>query len=749
MLSEQEYVVGVAGELADNGLKLLNHGLSYQMKIINRLCDVFVVCLFVAFSVNFAYAVEDLVSAATGDSKKLEALIASGADVRSDKGGFALCMAAVSGKYENIEVFISHGANVNARESLNGFTPLHYAVSYRPPATRGLMLPMDVVGAQKRPPMDAAIVQNKKKIIELLIARGADVNVKSKGGITPLHNAGSKEIAELLIKHGANINAQTNGNNGSPLYYAVGFDKEVVEVLIAHGADVNYKNQSGNTPLHLAVSSNQKEIVELLINHGAKIGVKDRNGETLLDRAVRNNSAELVAVLLAKGAQINSRDQYGRTPMAFAIEKNNKELVELLIAHGADVNVKSRDGTPFLHGVRNKDILELLLKHGAEANAKDSHGDTVLWHVCYDERLTELLLKHGADINIKNSQGRTALHLASRFARDNVAKWLLAHGADVNAKDDYYGQPPLFHAIRSYERHFASAPVRAMPTAAVPDLRQEKVGRNPTSITPADDLNSAFPSGFDTSNSTATVKLLLEHHADVKAIDRQGQSPLHVAPTKDSAELLLVHGTAVNAKRTDGATALHLASVYGRKEVVQVLLAHGADVNARTKDGITPLHYAKGVEVVKLLLASGANVDAADSGGNTPLYMADEREVVKLLLAHRATLNAKNNIGQSPLLRVIRTYISNLPAHGLMRGPLGDHIVVAHGGSKEVINALLDHGADVNLDDRDLNMPLFYVREAIKDRSYEEVVDLLKEVEGGLLAHGAKLEKRKKENVPK
>jgi len=76
---------------------------------------------------------------------------------------------------------------------------------------------------------------------------------------------------------------------------------------------------------------------------------------------------------------------------------------------------------------------------------------------------------------------------------------------------------------------------------------------------------------FDTSNSKATVKILLAHRADVKATDHQGQSFLHVAqPTEDIAELLLAHGASVNSKRTDEATALHLASVYGRKEVVKV-----------------------------------------------------------------------------------------------------------------------------------------------------------------------------------
>jgi len=42
-------------------------------------------------------------------------------------------------------------------------------------------------------------------------------------------------------------------------------------------------------------------------------------------------------------------------------------------------------------------------------------------------------------------------------------------------------------------------------------------------------------SGLDTSNSKATVKLLLAHRADVKATDHQGQSVLHVAPTEDIA----------------------------------------------------------------------------------------------------------------------------------------------------------------------------------------------------------------------
>ena len=55
------------------------------------------------------------------------------------------------------------------------------------------------------------IVFGHKEVVELLIAKGADVNAKNDGGYTPLHQAainGHKEIAELLIEKGANVNAK-------------------------------------------------------------------------------------------------------------------------------------------------------------------------------------------------------------------------------------------------------------------------------------------------------------------------------------------------------------------------------------------------------------------------------------------------------------------------------------------------------------------------------------------------------------
>ena len=84
--------------------------------------------------------------------------------------------------------------------------------------------------------MIQATNKHRKEIVELLIAKGADVNVKDKQGSTTLHWAayhGHKEIAELLIAKGANVNAKTKIGR-TPLDAAFPHP-EIADLLRKHG----------------------------------------------------------------------------------------------------------------------------------------------------------------------------------------------------------------------------------------------------------------------------------------------------------------------------------------------------------------------------------------------------------------------------------------------------------------------------------------------------------------------------------
>lgn len=830
----------------------------------------FVFLLVIFFCARPVIAAESLADAVrAGDKKKLEALIAASAEVEGKDGGLALCGAITRKMYDIASMLVTKGADLNTHGPRYGFTPLHETVDYvrtvyAVPASNAEQVssnwqPPDL--GHDLPPMDSSIMKNKVKLAELLIAHGADVNAGNNNGYTPLHRAGSVELAEILIRHGAKVNAMDFANS-TPLYNAIHISKALVELLIANGADVNNIDKSGNTPLHIALYQRRADIAGLLISRGADVNIKDRDGWTLLEMALQSKNAEFAKLLMANGAKasasnrpesanldlaINTSDlslvetmlkngemkKASRSPLFAAVAGKQKEMVELLLRYGADVNTGVKEGSPLLLTVRDKDILKLLLEHGADPNVKDRKGDSLLWYVCYDSELAELLLRRGADINIKNRHGRTVLHLASRYARDEVVKWLLTHGANVNAVDDD-GLTPFFDALKSYERRSASPmgklsqigisadkPAIIGIPAGISASELKKLMQESTKATPARDLEMPFPVGFDTANSQATVKLLLSHGAKVDVADRLGQTPLHLAPTgeiadlllrkginvnarsangmtalflaavngradvvevllkkgsdpnarradgatalhraaakggKDVVELLLKHGANanaimredvtplhlastsevvnlllkngadVNARSADGATALHLAAGNGMKSVVELLLKHGANANAAMRDGITPLHNAKGVDVAQTLLTEGARADAADNRGNTPLHFANEAGAVKLLLRYGAPLNKRNNSGQTPLMYSIRTLV-------------GDFVSAEDRSSKEeTVRALLDHGADVGMEDNEHHAPSYYLRVAIAKNHFDTITEQLQELDDWLVARGA------------
>jgi ankyrin repeat protein len=112
-----------------------------------------------------------------------------------------------------------------------------------------------------------------------------------------------------------------------------------------------------------------------------------------------------------------------------------------------------------------------------------------------------------------------------------------------------------------------------------------------------------------------SLRLLLEHGADVHSRDKDGRTPLHdlvwggesfKGDRPDIARLLLKHGANVNARDNKYRTALHVA-VSERPDlldIIRILLEYGADVDAKDEDGCTPLQVSLergGEEVTQLL----------------------------------------------------------------------------------------------------------------------------------------------------
>ncbi len=148
------------------------------------------------------------------------------------------------------------------------------------------------------------------------------------------------------------------------------------------------------------------------------------------------------------------------------------------------------------------------------------------------------------------------------------------------------------------------------------------------------------------------VQALLHRGMDANARGRHGESPLHEAPSRRMAELLLKNGAHVEAKDDAGRTPLHRAITGGHEDVAELLVANGADVNAKDSDGSAPLHLTMRRRIVRLLLNKGARVNTRDKNRRTALHMAVKyggEEAASILLTEGADVHAEDSSGMKPL----------------------------------------------------------------------------------------------------
>lgn len=196
-------------------------------------------------------------AAEAGRLKKVRSLIASGVNVNAKlgHGGTALMFAANEGHLEIVKALLAAGANPNSF----GAT-FHYG---------GFVAWMSALNPCNK---------NWLEIFDAMLAAGVELNPTMDVYFSPLGYAISKQqdsaMVEALVKRGANVNMK-DLEGETPLMFAVRFSSnEVVKTLIDAGADANAKNKKGESVLAIAEMSRdnmwQREIVFLLTHVGAK-----------------------------------------------------------------------------------------------------------------------------------------------------------------------------------------------------------------------------------------------------------------------------------------------------------------------------------------------------------------------------------------------------------------------------------------------------------------------------------------------
>ena len=484
-----------------------------------------------------------------GDTRMTKTLLAAGAGTEGANadGQTALMIAIKNGDLPTFQMLIDAGAKVNVVEKVQEQTPLMWA---------------------------AAAGRNAAEMVEVLIAKGATVNARARFADWP---------SQITSEPRAQYHAY--GGLTPLLYAARGGCYSCVDALIAAGADVNLPTPEGATPVMIALDNGFNGVAKLLMDRGGNPHLWDVYGRTALYIAVGNTGTgaagpggpgapgaggaagpgagrpggggapaarggqapavpaaaqgragaggnggqgargggqagpgaggrgpgavdsgpqvspvEMINILLAAGVdtnpQLNMRrpsNQGGRfsdpllstgtTPLLRSLINNDTEVARLLLEKGANPNIYGMGLSPWLYaagitsgtfnearggavGTVNTALLDLMLAHGADVNAQ------VTGAASYSGRIARSLT--GDPVNTKSNEGMTALHVAVRSQNANFVRYLLDKGARTDIKDAS-GRTPLdvLNGVPAFQPAvFATAdgvvPPSANPAPAAP-----------------------------------------------------------------------------------------------------------------------------------------------------------------------------------------------------------------------------------------------------------------------------------------
>ncbi|KAH0562630.1 hypothetical protein GP486_002693 [Trichoglossum hirsutum] len=397
-------------------------------------------------------------------------------------------------------------------------------------------------------------------------------------------------------------------------------------------------------PVHLAVRWGYSDMVDLLLD------TIDYDQGLILSLAELADKERQRSVLATLWRRASSSPAYltpdlRETLLSYAVSLNDEQTTRDLLDDQTAVDADRANLHRAIEG-RSIDIVNMLIVRGVDVEAKDRSGSSPL-HVAArvgDDDIVDILLNAGARVNKFDDFGRTPLHVASLKGFIRTCSKLLDHGSSVNFID-IKGRLAAHYAASIGHDKLLGLLLRNGSDTQIADINGQTL------------LHLAARNGHVT-----VVAMLLDSKdvdIDVNARDSEGKSALHWAVATgntDIASALLIAGARVNVPDKAGLTPLHIAASDSSGGVVNELLSYGADINNRDKHGRTALHHVCSSRfpsdaALQILLNSGADVHMADVDKRTPLHYAAQNGYIPgvlLLMDNGAKEDVRDSKGLAP-----------------------------------------------------------------------------------------------------
>ena len=391
-------------------------------------------------------------AAMMGQTEAAELLLQHSADVngRNRDDNTALHLAVFLGHAETAELLLRSGADVNAKND-DDATPVDLLqVPWE--MTRLLTRPMGIELEQVQVESGRAKIRELFGVDAKFGAETLPSFQNNSKDLWTAARTGDLQAMKRYIKTGADVNALDKTFQVSAMSWsALHGQAEVVQLLIENGAEVNIKSGDGATPLHSAAFLGRADVAKLLLGNGADIKARNNDGATPVDVlyvdwettafigglvGVNTGKEEIAAMKTGRNEVAKlfgiegTFDDADTTPaqnLSAAAFTGDVAAMERALVGGADPNTKDpQSGSTLLATAAlmgHTKVVSVLLEHGANINARSRDGGTALHAAAFLGRVetVKLLLDKGVDTAFRSNMGGTAIEGAK-------LNWLITKG---------------------------------------------------------------------------------------------------------------------------------------------------------------------------------------------------------------------------------------------------------------------------------------------------------------------------------
>ena len=320
-------------------------------------------------------------------------------NIRDDSNNYLIQFIIIYNQVNLIDLLISKKCKIDIIDS-DGHSLLFYAIKFNYFSILEKLLNVNYIGfplielkdKNKMYPIHYAVIFNNLKILELLVTKNSNINLKDGSDMTPL----------MLAIKSKNIN--------------------IIKYLLKNdNLNINQTNNEGHTALHMACNYENENIVELLLeNKKIDVNVQDnQNKYTALMYSVALNNYNITNMILNNSnINLDIQDGYGNTVIHHAIKENvSMSIIELLdqkIGNKKIYNTTNINGMTILHLLLENDIQINLKKYieNTNLNIQNYEGNTI-WHLIgkrWINYITELEIKKN-NVFIKNRKNLIAFDM--------------------------------------------------------------------------------------------------------------------------------------------------------------------------------------------------------------------------------------------------------------------------------------------------------------------------------------------------